>query len=372
VSTAEDLPVSDAEADVLFRDLVDEPALVLAVSGGPDSTALLLLTARWRKRRNGGPRLLAVTVDHGLRPESRKEAAAVHRLARGLDVRHRTVCWRGPKPATGLQQKARAARYRMLAAAARSAKAGCILTAHTLDDQAETVMLRLLRGSGPSGLAGMARTAPLAPEFQDAGAKRATRLKLVRPLLDLPKARLIATLRAANVDFAEDASNVDPRFMRVRVRQLMPLLAREGLDARRVALLAARIRRADDAVEAAATAAWERYRQDAATSGLAMDSAAYLALPHEIALRLLGRAITGCGNEGPVELGKLESLEGALRAAILCQLRFRRTLAGAVVALARGRLVVAQAPPRKSLKLSRNHSAAGRTPAKTCSPSNAK
>lgn len=344
---AEDTPVSAAEADIVFHDLVDEPALVLAVSGGPDSTALLLLAAQWRRRRNRGPRLLAVTVDHGLRAQSRDEAGAVQRLAGTLAVRHRTLGWRGPKPVTGLQEKAREVRYRLLAAAARGIGARCILTAHTRDDQAETVILRLARGSGPSGLAGMARVAPLAPALQ--GRSAAARLRLVRPLLDLPKSRLIATLREAGVGFAQDASNADPRFTRARVRGLMPLLAREGLDARRLARLAARLRRADEAMEAAVTAAWERIvAQISGTGGVIIEAAAFLALPHEIALRILGRAITASGDEGPVELGKLERLAAALRKATVGPMRFRRTLAGALVTSAGGRITVEPAPPRRT------------------------
>ncbi len=133
------------------------------MSGGPDSTALLWLAARWRARRKHGPTLIAVTVDHGLRPESAREARAVKRLAAKLDVAHRTVRWSGKKPETGIQQAAREARYRLLADAARKAGARHILTAHTLDDQAETVLFRLARGSGIAGLRGMARRALLAP-----------------------------------------------------------------------------------------------------------------------------------------------------------------------------------------------------------------
>ena len=119
----ERLPVTDAEAAALFADLVTCKALVLAVSGGPDSTALLLLIARWRAKLRDGPSLLAVTIDHGLRPEARREAAAVKRLAAALGVAHRTLRWTGPKPETRLQEAARAARYRLLAAAAARAKA---------------------------------------------------------------------------------------------------------------------------------------------------------------------------------------------------------------------------------------------------------
>ena len=150
--------------------------------------------------------------------------------------------WRGAKPGTGLQKTARAARYRLLAEAAEKGGAGLILTAHTLDDQAETVLIRLSRGSGLTGLAAMQRMTVV--PGQDA-------VSLVRPLLDLPKARLLATLKAAKVAFADDPSNRDPRFTRVRLRGLMPKLAQEGLDARRLALLARRLKRADRAIDAA-------------------------------------------------------------------------------------------------------------------------
>ena len=126
-----------------------------------NSTALLVLVARWAKQLKRAPKLIAVTIDHGLRPEGAREAAAVKRLARRLGVAHRILRWRGTKPKTGLQEAARSVRYRLLGQAA--AKAGCahILTAHTLDDQAETVLFRLARGSGIVGLAGMAHVSPL-------------------------------------------------------------------------------------------------------------------------------------------------------------------------------------------------------------------
>src|SRR6185312_541204 len=154
-------PVSATEAASLLDDLSSLPTLVLAVSGGPDSTALLWLAARWRASRTSGPRLIAVTVDHGLREDAAAEARAVAKLARKSGIAHRTFRWTGRKPKTGLPQAARLARYRLLADAARKAGAAAILTAHTLDDQAETVLIRMSRGSGLTGLAGMARRAPL-------------------------------------------------------------------------------------------------------------------------------------------------------------------------------------------------------------------
>jgi tRNA(Ile)-lysidine synthase len=345
VSTAEAAPVTAAELKALFCDLENVPALLLAVSGGPDSTALLLLAARWRKALKAQPKLLAVTVDHGLRKESKREAADVARLARRLGVAHRTVRWTGKKPATGVQQAARAARYRLLAEAARQAKATHVLTAHTRDDQAETVLIRMSRGSGLAGLGAMTRLSPLPCDG-------AADITLVRPLLDVPKARLVATLRAAKIPYAEDPSNRDPRFARVRLRGLMGELAREGLDSRRLALLAARLKRADLALEAAVDRAAAELARPAPIGVVAYDAAGYAALPAEVGLRLIGRALAQTGDEGPVELAKLEALKTALDAAqIAGNRRFRRSLAGAIVTLAGPRITVERAPPRRGRTL---------------------
>src|SRR3954465_9633023 len=108
-------PVRGTDAAALFADLSKIPVLILAVSGGPDSTALLWLAARWRAKRKHGPKLIAVTVDHGLRKESARDALAVKRLAKKLKVEHRTLRWMGAKPKTGIQEAARNARYRLLA-----------------------------------------------------------------------------------------------------------------------------------------------------------------------------------------------------------------------------------------------------------------
>lgn len=337
---AETAPVSLAEADALFADLVPARSLILAVSGGPDSTALLVLAARWRAGIKRGPKLLAVTVDHGLRPESAREARAVKRLATRLGVRHRTLRWSGRKPATGVQEAARAARYRLLAAAAKAVGAHHILVAHSSDDQAETVLIRLFHGSGISGLAAMSRETPL------------NGLLVVRPLLDLPKSRLMATLAAVGTPYVADPSNRDPRFLRVRMRTLMPLLAAEGLTGERLARLAGRMRRADAAIETAVdqAAAALAVSADRTEGCIGYDAAGFFRLPEEVALRLLGRAIDAVGIEGPAELAKLEALLAGLQAAQTATdgvpRRVRRTLAGAQVTVAGGRIQVEPAPPR--------------------------
>ena len=339
---AETAPVSAAELKTLFSDLDYLPALLLAVSGGPDSTALMVLAARWRDALKVKPKLIAVTVDHGLRAEAKREAAAVARLAHKLGIAHRTLRWTGAKPETGLQQAARAARYRLLAGAARKANAAHILTAHTRDDQAETVLIRMSRGSGLAGLAAMSRISAL--PGGDKG-----QIKLVRPLLDVPKARLVATLRVAKIPFADDPSNRDPRFTRARLRGLTAELAREGLDAHRLSLLARRLKRADAAIETVVDGAAAALALPAsAPATIAFDAAGYAGLPGEIALRLIGRALAKVGDEGPVELAKLEALTDALAAAQNSDsLRFRRSLAGAIVTLRPGQITVERAPPRR-------------------------
>ena len=339
----QNVPVSAAEAKSLFSDLEQFSALVLAVSGGPDSTALMVLAARWRKSFKKKPALIAVTVDHGLRAESKREAAAAGKLARKLGITHRTLRWSGPKPKTGLQQAARNARYRLLGEVARKTKAAHILIAHTLDDQAETVLIRMSRGSGVTGLGAMAR-------FSQLPGDGAGPIRLVRPLLDIPKARLIATLRAAKIEYAIDPSNGDPRFTRARLRRMMPELAREGLDAGRLALLARRLKRADVAIEAVV----DVVEAELTIRAGVLDAAAYEKLPAEIALRLLGRAGARAGDEGPVELAKLEALKAALDAAQKSSITsFRRSLAGAIVTLAGRQITVERAPPRRGRALTK-------------------
>src|SRR5882757_11527627 len=239
-------PISVQDAKELFADFKAAPAIVLAVSGGPDSVALMWLMARWRRALADGPRLFAVTVDHGLRNEAAREAREVKRLAQGLDLPHRTMRWAGDKPQTGVPAAARTARYRLLAQAARAAGATHVFTAHTRDDQAETLLMRLLRGSGIAGLAAMAR------QSERDG------VLLARPFLHVSKSQLIATLKKAKLGFADDPTNRDLNFTRPRLRTLMPVLAAEGGDTRNLARLAARLARANQAVEVLVDGA-ERY-----------------------------------------------------------------------------------------------------------------
>jgi tRNA(Ile)-lysidine synthase len=331
-------PISVLEAKGLFADLSAAPALVLAVSGGPDSIALMWLAARWRRAARKGPRLVAVTVDHGLRAAAAREAREVKRLANSLDLPHRTLRWTGAKPRTGLPAAARDARYRLLARAARATGATHVLTAHTRDDQAETLLMRMSRGSGIAGLAAMA------PQTQRDG------VVLARPLLQISKARLLATLRKAKIGFADDPTNRDTRFTRPRLRELMPALAAEGFDARNLARLASRLARANAALELLVDGA-ERYLALGASDPVhgGFEAGAFAVLADEIRVRLLLRAIDRIGHEGPAELGKVEALSAALAraGAKKGRIRLKQTLAGALVSLIDGRIRIEPAPPRR-------------------------
>ncbi len=331
-------PIAAAEARSFFAEWKTAPTIILAVSGGPDSVALMWLAARWRRALARGPELVAVTVDHGLRAEAAREARDVKKLAKTLNVPHRTVRWAGAKPRTGLPAAAREARYRLLAQTARARGGMHVFTAHTRDDQAETLLMRMSRGSGIAGLAAMARQS-----HRDG-------VILARPLLHIPKSRLMATLKRAKIEFADDPTNRDTTFTRPRFRALMPALSAEGFDARNLARLASRLARANAALEILADGA-ERYLslRDPDPSQSGFDANVFAAFSEEIQIRLLLRTIDRVGHEGPAELGKVEALLAALTRALAQKprIRLKQTLAGALISMTGERVRIEPAPRRR-------------------------
>ena len=317
----------------LFAGFEASTGLLLAVSGGPDSTALLVLADRWR-RTSGAPVFVA-TVDHALRATSRAEAEAVGALCAARALPHRILTWTGAKPDTGMPAAARAARYRLLGEHAREIGADTIMTAHHADDQAETVLMRLTRGSGPAGLAGMARLSPARwPGGED--------LRLARPLLGLTKAELVAICRAEGLSFFDDPTNADEAYRRPQLRRLAAARAAEGLGRDEINRLAARAARAEEALApamAAAIAALPARRE----SGLfEVPAAAIRALPDEALIRLLSAEIARIGGGQP-RLEQVEKLVATLRR----DGHLAATLGGASIRCDSKRLILQPQSPRK-------------------------
>ena len=324
---------SSADIDALFAPFVRAKALLIAVSGGPDSTALLLMAAEWAKRR-GKTRIEAATVDHGLRPESVDEAAAVATLCAGLGVSHRILQWKGAKPASRLQERAREARYRLLVDHAKAIGADALMTAHHADDQAETVLFRLLRGSGVAGLRGM-----------DVMTER-DGMTIARPLIRLKKRDLIAFANARGAPFIDDPSNTDPRFARTRLRALLARLGEEGLDAEALDRLARRARETEEALAHLTAEVEARLGSEGP-----FDARALFAAPIAIAHRILARRIAAAGGRDASRIGleKIETLALGLRDALKERRSYGANVGGALVRLtAKGRLNFAPEPPRKS------------------------
>lgn len=365
------------EIPALFADFHNRAHVILAVSGGVDSTALMLLAARWREQ-SPQTRLTVASIDHALRPESAEECRAVSARATDLGLPCIVKRWESDKPAARLQEAARGARYSLLTAVAAELGADAIATAHTLDDQAETVLMRLLHGSAVDGLAAMRPSTALkhhiekaAPAFSggdaaptsnapiptsEIGSDAAGDLSLLRPLLGTTRARLVATLQAAGMAWLEDPSNRNPRFERVRLRALLAQLAPLGLDPARLALLARRAARSSDALEAVAAERFEtlaRREQDR----LQLDGPGFAACPADIRLRILERAVllmqdTGKMSAYGLRLERLEALAAALDQALdpaLGQGRsWQRSLGGTLLRLDKaGNLQVTREPERR-------------------------
>ena len=228
----------------------------------------------------------------------------VARMASALGLPHAILSWESRAPvAAGLQAKARTARYDLMAAYCHANDIPALVTAHTQDDQAETFLMRLKRGSGLDGLAAIPEVGAWAG------------ISVLRPLLDVAKARLVATLEEAGLSFVSDPSNVDGRFELVRLRKSSDALAALGLTPEALALSARRLRRARAALDQAAGDLLAANSETNEAGYALIDRDALDAAPQEIALRALAQLIgTVGGGETPVQLVKLETLLAALRA----------------------------------------------------------
>ena len=275
------------------------PHVAIAVSGGADSLALCLLADGWARSRGG--RVTALTVDHGLRPGSAAEALAVGRWLKARGMEHHILRWRGPKPDSGVQAAARAARYRLLGSWCSEAGVLHLALAHHMGDQAETFLMRLGQGSGLDGLAAMSAIVEL------------PWARVIRPLLGVAKGRLQATLRALGQDWIEDPSNRDPGFARTGARDALTGLAAAGLSEDVLAQTARTMARARIALEDAAAALAATCCSVYPEGYARIDGPALTAAPAEVSLRVLGRLLASVGGaaHGPGR-EKLERLHARL------------------------------------------------------------
>lgn len=213
---------------ILDTDISNEKNLAVAVSGGGDSLALAILLAEWCKAKN--IKLHALTVDHGLRPESASEAKYVSKTLKKFGVIHKTLLWEGIKPKTKIQEAARDARYNLMSEYCSSKKINFLFLGHHGQDQIETIIFRIAKGSGLDGLAGMHPVTILE-----------NGLTLLRPLLLVNHKDLCDTLKFKDIDWIEDPSNENDKYARVRIRNVTDALENEGLNPARISLLSERI-----------------------------------------------------------------------------------------------------------------------------------
>lgn len=313
---------SAANVLALFAPWKTARGILLGVSGGPDSLALMLLAAEW-SRECATPPISVATVDHGLRKDSASEAQTVGQWAKEIGLPHAILYWSGTKPRSRLQERARDARYRLLFEHAGQIGADHVMTAHHADDQAETILFRLLRGSGISGLSGMAKCRQ---HSQHKG------FFLARPLLNFTKADLAAFCEMKAHAFIKDPSNADPVFARTRIRRLGCLLAEEGLDRASLLRLGRRAARVETALGAQARTAIEKLRVQREPGSISADISVLAGEPEEILLRFLADELKLIGGKS-LRLERLESLTEALAQALRSGFAYKATLAGAVLRL---------------------------------------
>ncbi|MEE2980507.1 MAG: tRNA lysidine(34) synthetase TilS [Pseudomonadota bacterium] len=309
----------------------NEPVVAVAVSGGPDSMTLAALALHWARDRGG--RVEGLIVDHGLRPDSTDEARRVAEWLGSLGIGRRILTWQGNKPRSDVQAIARTARYGLMGDWCRHSGVAHLLLGHHQDDLAETFVLRLERHSGLDGLAAMAAIV------------ETRHGRLLRPLLTVPQARLRATLHEHQLPSVDDPSNRDRRYGRVRVRQMMPYLADDGVTAVRLARTALAMGRGRCFMDHAVA---RRLARAAAPHGAGfcwLDPTAYGAAPDEVARRALTRVLLYVGGGGPYP-PRSERLERLHRAIADGALDGGRTLAGCRILPRRRGLLVCREPGR--------------------------
>jgi tRNA(Ile)-lysidine synthase len=282
------------------HDLNTQESIAVAVSGGPDSLALMALMAEHTQSKN--IELHILSVDHGLRTSAKDEVQMVAEWVcsqKSAHIQHKILTWEGEKPEAAIMENARAARYDLMAEYCAAHKIQTLLVAHHQDDQAETFLIRLAKGSGLNGLGAM-------QEVRDyKGA-----LKIARPLLSVSKEELIALCEEEEIPYVRDPSNENDDYLRPRLRKSMDVLAKEGLTAKRLSLTAKRLSRARRALDDIADSAFQACLIEKRAEAYVFNFNALKGCPEEISLRVIQRAVEAFreGADYNVRMERLENV----------------------------------------------------------------
>lgn len=314
--------------DMCLRDC-DRP-IAVGVSGGADSMALAFLLSRWLNASDR-PAAHALVVDHGLRPHSAEEAGRVAGWLRALPrMDPHTLRWEGPAPRSRIMERARAARYKLLEAYCSRAGIGALFLAHHQDDQAETFLFRLAKGSGLDGLCGMM------PVRYTSG------LALLRPFLGFSKDQILRTCAYHGIQFVDDPSNRNEAFARPRLRSARAALEREGLTGRRLSVVAGRLSRARSALEFYTARAFERCVRDIPDKDIIEINLGPLSgEPEDVRFRVIACAVQHLRPVAETNSLRVEKLEALANALFSANPFRRRTLGGLIFSRAfDGRLLI--------------------------------
>jgi tRNA(Ile)-lysidine synthase len=299
--------------------------IAIAVSGGPDSMALAFCVKRWGQRE-----LVALVVDHGLRTESTQEAEQVKERLENMNIAVEILKWQHENVTTRLHEKARDARYRLLTEACTRLGAGDLFVAHHREDQAETVLMRLAKGSGVEGLAGIAITS-----MRD-------NIRILRPFLTVAKQNLIATCVAADIHTVADPSNTSDKFARGRLRKIMPVLSNEGMTIDSLNLLGERARETNDALDFYATLFMQTFAIPVQGGCIRIDCDALRKIPRATAARVMAKALRYTHDAGyPPERLALATL---LDAILMAQHPTVRSLYGCLLSLTGSQMLILREP----------------------------
>ena len=283
----------------LLEKYYESKPIALAVSGGPDSTALMFLVSKSKKIKKNDVTIL--TVDHALRKESKSEVDLVKSNAKRIGFKCKILKWNGVKPSSGIQEAARKARYSLMLSWCEKNSVNQLFLAHHLDDQVETFLMRLSKGSGVDGLSSMSNITINSS------------ISLIRPFLEIPKNKLIVIANFSKMKWISDPSNLNSSYQRSRMRKLLPIFSEEGIDPHHINLVIKRMNSAKEALNEIVNANIDKYVKNMNDISYSLSYESFNKLSPEILLRILERLIMiSSGSIYPPRRSKLEKIHSWL------------------------------------------------------------